>query len=136
MLFRTHSELRRLETFEERYEYLRLRGRVGESTFGFERYINQQFYRSTQWRQVRDVVISRDEDRDLGIEGHEIHDRIYIHHMNPMTSEDVRHGDSDILNPEYLITTTHRTHNAIHYGDASLLLQPIVDRRPGDTQLW
>lgn len=136
MITRTYSELRRLDTFEERYRYLQLRGQVGGSTFGFDRYINQRFYTSRQWRQVRDVVIARDEGLDLGIPGYEIFDKIIIHHMNPMTAEDIEHGDDDILNPEYLITTTHKTHNAIHYGDERLLARPLVERRPGDTRLW
>lgn len=135
-MIRRYSELRRLSSFEERFEYLQLKGAVGRSTFGFDRYINQQFYTSTQWRQVRDRVIARDLGMDLGVDGYEIFDRIIIHHMNPMTAEDIEHGDSDILDPEFLITTTHRTHNAIHYGDARLLPKPLVDRRPGDTKLW
>lgn len=133
---RSYSELRRLRTFEERFRYLSLRGNVGESTFGFDRYINQQFYTSRQWRQVRNHVISRDFGCDLGIEGYEIHTKLVIHHMNPMTVEDITHGDEDILDPEFLITTTHRTHNAIHYGDERQLLRPLVERRPGDTKLW
>lgn len=136
MRTRSYSELRRLETFEERYEYLQLKGSVGTSTFGFERHLNQNFYRSTQWRQVRNVVIARDLGMDLGVDGFEIYDKIIIHHMNPMTPTDVEYGNEDILNPNYLITTTHKTHNAIHYGDASLLAQPLVERRPGDTKLW
>jgi hypothetical protein len=135
-MIRTYSELRRLDTFEERYRYLALRGNVGASTFGFDRYKNQMFYRSTQWRQIRHHVIARDNGCDLGIDGYDIHDRIYIHHMNPMTVEDISHGDDDILDPEYLITTTHRTHNAIHYGDETLLPRRLVERRPGDTRLW
>lgn len=136
MRIRTYSELRRLDTFKERYEYLRLRGEVGKSTFGFDRYINQRFYTSQQWRHVRNHVIARDEGLDLGFPGYEIYDRIIIHHMNPMTAEDIEHGDEDILDPEFLITTTHQTHNAIHYGDERLLAQPLVERRPGDTRLW
>ena len=133
---RTYRELRRIETFEERYHYLALRGVVGDSTFGFDRYINQQFYTSRQWRQVRNHVIARDNGCDLGIEGFEIHSKVIIHHMNPMTAEDIIHGDEDILDPEFLITTTHQTHNAIHYGDEKLLPRSFVERRPGDTKLW
>lgn len=136
MRIRTYSELRRLDTFEERFEYLSLKGMVGESTFGFDRYINQQFYTSKQWRDVRQAVIARDVGCDLGVEGYEIFAKILIHHINPMTVEDIAHGDSSILDPEFLITTTHNTHNAIHYGDASLLPKPLVERRPGDTRLW
>ena len=135
-MIRTYSELRQLTDFEERYKYLALRGSVGRSTFGFDRYINQQFYTSTQWRQIRHHVIARDLGCDLGVEGYEIHDRIYIHHMNPMTVDDIAHGEDSILNPEFLISTTHRTHNAIHYGDERLLPRPLTERRSGDTKLW
>lgn len=136
MRTRTYSELRRLGSFEDRFEYLSLRGVVGNATFGFDRYINQRFYTSRQWRQVRDVVIARDLGCDLGVEGYEIFDKIIIHHMNPMTVEDIDSGSDEILDPEFLISTTHNTHNAIHYGDASLLPQPFVERRPGDTRPW
>lgn len=133
---RSYSELITFDTFEDRYEYLRLRSSVGKATFGFDRYINQQFYRSTQWKQVRNHVIARDLGLDLGVEGHEIFDKILIHHMNPMLVEDIDEGISDILDPEYLISTTHRTHNAIHYGDRSLLVQPLIERKSNDTKLW
>jgi len=133
---RTYSELRRLRTFDERFEYLALRGRVGESTFGFDRFLNQKFYTSAQWRQVRQEIILRDEGCDLGIVGHEIYDRIYIHHLRPMTVEDLKTGNPAVLDPEYLISTTHATHNAIHYGDLSLLTRTPTVRRPGDTKLW
>jgi hypothetical protein len=126
----------RHRSFEERFRYLALRGTVGAATFGFDRYINQQFYTSTQWRRIRQQVIARDRGCDLGMDGYEIHDRIYIHHLNPMTVADIRTGDSSILDPEFLISTTHRTHNAIHYGDEKLLPQKLIVRRPGDTQLW
>lgn len=138
MKLRTYSDLRLIESFEERYEYLKLKGVVGEPTFGYERYHNQRFYTSRQWKQMRDYVITRDFGNDLGSDGYEIHnsERIIIHHMNPMTPDNIIHGDEDILDPEFLITTTHKTHNAIHYGDASLLTQVLVERRPGDTKLW
>lgn len=136
MSHRSYSELIRLSSFDDRYNYLQLRGSVGRSTFGFERYLNQKFYRSTQWRQVRDLVITRDLGLDLGITGYEIFDRIIIHHMNPMSAEDLLGGNDSVLDPEYLITTTHTTHNAIHYGDASLIARPFQERRPGDTRLW
>jgi hypothetical protein len=135
-LFRKYSELRRLFTFEERFEYLRLGGVVGASTFGFDRYINQDFYRSREWRSVRDQVIVRDDGCDLGVEGYEIHGNLLVHHMNPMTADDVVHGEEWILNPDFLITTTQDTHNAIHYGDKSLLKTPYVPRQPNDTKLW
>lgn len=136
MRIRTYSELRSLRTFEERFEYLKLQGTVGHSTFGYERHLNQRFYTSTQWRHTRDKIITRDLGTDLGVDGYEVYDRIVVHHMNPMLPEDIIHGDPDILNHEYLIATSHNTHNAIHYGDASLLVKPMVERRPGDTRLW
>lgn len=136
MRIRTYSELSQIPTFEERYEYLALRGVVGEPTFGYDRWINQAFYRSAEWRHIRNYVISRDLGCDLGVEGYEIHDKVIIHHMNPMQQVDLLHGNDDIVNLEYLISTTHKTHNAIHYGDASLLPKQYTPRRPGDTKLW
>jgi len=133
---RTYSELRRLKTIEERYNYLRLNADVGDVTFGFDRYINQGFYRSSEWRSVRHEVIIRDQACDLGVDGFDIYDRVYIHHMNPMTVADIRDGDDSILNPEFLIATTLRTHNAIHYGSAAGLPPKLVERKPGDTKLW
>lgn len=136
MRIRRYRELRRLDSFEDRFEYLSLRGTVGGATFGFDRHLNQRFYTSTEWKQVRDRVIARDLGLDLGVEGHEIYDKIVIHHMNPMTPEALEHGDSDVLDPEFLITTTHTTHNAIHYGDKSLLPKALTPRTRGDTKLW
>lgn len=133
---RSYSEVRRFITLEERYDYLALNGEVGRATFGFERYANQRFYSSREWRQVRHFVIARDLGCDLGIENFEIHDRIIIHHMNPMTVDDIRTKGDHILDPEYLITTTHQTHNAIHYGDAKLLPRRLTERQHGDTKLW
>lgn len=133
---RTFTQLSRIHDFDERYNYLRLRGEVGETTFGFDRYMNQMFYSSREWKQIRHHVIARDQGCDLAFPGFEIYDRIYIHHMNPMTVADLETGNMDILNPEFLISTTHRTHNAIHYGDSSLLVKPLVDRQQGDTRLW
>ncbi len=133
---RSYSEMIRFPTFEERFEYLKLKGSVGRATFGFDRYLNQRFYTSTQWRHVRNKVIARDIGMDLGSEGYEIFDKVLVHHMNPMVTEDITQGMSSILDPEFLITVSHKTHNAIHYGDASLLQKPLVDRRPGDTKLW
>lgn len=135
-MIRTFSELVHIPTFEERFDYLQLRGQVGSSTFGFDRWMNQQFYRSRDWKLVRQHVIARDLGCDLAMEGYEIHDRIYIHHMNPMEADDLVHGNQDVLDPEFLISTTHRTHNAIHYGDRNLLPRKLVERRPGDTALW
>lgn len=136
MRIRTYSELRRFHDFEDRFEYLRLDGSVGRSTFGFDRWLNQDFYRSREWKDIRMHVIARDLGCDLGVEGYEIHVKILVHHMNPMTAEAIEHGDTSILDPEYLITTTHDTHNAIHYGDANLLRRPYVERQRGDTRLW
>ena len=136
MMIRTYSELRRLDTLLDRFRYLALQGRVGAATFGFDRWMNQQFYVSREWRHIRQHVIARDNACDLGVEDHEIYDRLYIHHMNPMSLDDLREGDPSILDPEFLITVKHLTHNAIHYGDQRLLRQPYVERRPGDTKLW
>lgn len=136
MKIRSYSELRSITDFKERYRYLSLRGVVGDSTFGFDRWINQQFYTSREWKQIRHHVIVRDNGCDLGIDGYDISSRAIIHHMNPMRVEDIAHGDSSILDPEFLITTTHRTHNAIHYGDETLLPRLVVARSPGDTKLW
>lgn len=135
-MIRTFTQLQRLETFEERYRYLRLRGDVGGTTFGYDRWINQKFYASSEWKRVRNEVIVRDNGCDLAMPGHDIFDRVYIHHMNPITLDQVEHGDYAILNPEFLISTTHQTHNAIHYGDEHALPKPFVERRPGDTKLW
>jgi hypothetical protein len=136
MRSRSYSELRRLITFEERYEYLNLRGSVGEQTFGFDRWMNQQFYRSREWKLARDEAIVRDHGCDLGMPGYDIHHGLLVHHMNPLTELDLISGEESIIDPEYLITTTHRTHNAIHYGDATLLPRAPVKRAPGDTTLW
>lgn len=130
---RSYTELSQLETFEERYKYLRLRGRVGETTFGHERALNQEFYHSYQWRRVRRLVLLRDNNCDLGIEGLDIPQGLHIHHMNPVTVDDLLDGNPDVLDPEYLISTTQETHNAIHYGDEKLLPRPFTERRPGDT---
>lgn len=136
MSIKTYSELMQLPTFEERYRYLRLGGRVGEETFGFDRYINQLFYKSDLWLALRDEIIIRDNGCDLGVEGHDIYSRIIIHHMNPITKEDILEQSEFLLNPEYLICTRKSTHDAIHYGDESLLLTAPVERRPNDTCPW
>lgn len=133
---RNYSELRQLETFNDRFHYLALRGNVGETTFGFNRWVNQGFYTSREWRQTRDQIIVRDNGCDLGLEGFEIHSGLYIHHLNPLTLDQIESGDDCLLDPDNLITVTHRTHNAIHYGDEKLLPQPLVERRTGDTKLW
>lgn len=133
---RVYSELRQLKTFLERYRYLSLRGVVAQVTFGYDRHMNQQFYRSSEWRRIRNEVIVRDEGCDLGVPGHEIHTELLVHHMNPMAPIDIERGGEELLDPRYLITTQHQTHNAIHYGDEGLLPQPFVERRYGDTKLW
>jgi hypothetical protein len=132
----SYSQLARLSTFEERFDYLSLTGVVGDRTFGGERWMNQDFYRSLQWKQVRNHVIARDMGCDLGVEGYEIFDKVIIHHMNPMSRDQVANGDPITLDPEYLITVTHNTHNAIHYGDKRMLPSLMVERHPGDTNLW
>lgn len=136
MNIKTYSELVLLPTFQDRYRYLRLNGKVGKETFGFDRYMNQFFYRSPEWRRVRDLVITRDEGYDLGIQGREIFGRIIIHHMNPISPEDIRDRSDFLLDTEYLIATTHDTHLAIHYGDEHLLIKEPVVRRPNDTCPW
>lgn len=133
---KTYSELITLPTFEERFEYLRLDGSVGEQTFGFDRYINQIFYQSYEWKKVRDFVIIRDNGCDLGIDGYEIRGKILIHHMNPITAKDIETCSDFLLNPEYLISTTHITHNAIHYGDERLLPKGPIERKKYDTCPW
>lgn len=136
MKTRCYSELRKFVTIEDRFEYLKLNGSVGYSTFGFDRWINQEFYRSAHWRQARDEVIRRDLGCDLGIPGYEIHSEILVHHMNPITKDEIVNGVEWILDPEFLITTTKKTHNALHYGDSSRFPYAQVDRKPGDTNLW
>ena len=136
MSIRTYSELITLPTFKERYEYLKLNGRVGEETFGFDRYLNQAFYKSEEWRAVRDYVIVRDNGCDLGIEGHEIFGKILIHHMNPISKRDILDRSDLLLNPEYLICTIKNTHDAIHFGDENLLIVAPIERRKNDTCPW
>ncbi len=133
---RCYSELRRYHTFDERFEYLRMSGQVGHVTFGHDRWMNQRFYASSQWRRVRDEVILRDMGCDLGIPDHEVRFGLLVHHMNPMIVKDFEHERSWLLDPEFLICTSKKTHNAIHYGDRSLLPKPHVARAPGDTRLW
>ena len=136
MSIRTHSELILLPTFEERFKYLQLNGRVGDDTFGFDRYINQNFYKSADWKRIRDQIIIRDNGCDLALEGYEIYGRILIHHMNPITVKDVELSTEYLMNPEYLICVTHNTHNAIHYGDEKLLMKGPVVRTKNDTCPW
>lgn len=135
-MIRTYTDLRQLSTLGDRFDYLELGGIIGESTFGFDRWINQHFYRSREWRQVRNYVIHRDQGFDLGAKNAPLLGAHLIHHMNPLTLEDIEEANENLLDPEFLITTSLRTHNAIHYGDKSQLPQPYVERRPGDTKLW
>ena len=136
MSIRTYSELILLPTFEERFKYLQLNGRVGDDTFGFDRYINQNFYRSAEWKRIRDLVIMRDNGCDLALEGYEIYGRILIHHMNPITVKDVELSTEYLMNPEYLICVAHNTHNAIHYGDEKLINKDPIVRTKNDTCPW
>ena len=136
MNIRTYSELSKLKTFKERFTYLRLNGFVGKETFGFDRYLNQVFYKSAKWKSIRDSVIVRDNGCDLGIEGREIYGKIIIHHMNPITIQDIEQESDFLLDPEFLISTVHETHNAIHYGDENLLILAPIERKPNDTCPW
>lgn len=133
-----YTELSLRTSLFSRFEYAKLTGEVGAATFGYDRYLNQKFYAWSEWKRVRDEVIIRDNGCDLGIPGYEIHDQVLVHHMNPITVHDLDpdNFNQDILDPEYLICVTRRTHNAIHFGDSRLLPQPVVERQPGDTKLW
>jgi hypothetical protein len=133
---RTYNELCRLDSFIERFRYLKLRSQIGMETFGWDRWLNQQFYRSAEWRWVRDQVIARDYGRDLGLEGYDIFEGPHVHHMNPMTVDLLLHDAEQAVDMNQLITVSSRTHNAIHFGDESSLAAPMVVRRPGDTKLW
>ncbi len=135
-MIRTYSELTTIPTFLDRFEYLRLNGKVGEETFGYYRYLNQVFYRSAEWKKVRNLVIIRDNGCDLGLSGYDIHGKVYIHHMNPITVDDIRNRSEFLLNPEYLICVSHMTHEAITYGDKSLLLLEPIERTKNDTCPW
>ena len=136
MSIRTYSELITLPTFEERFRYLQLEGKVGEDTFGHDRYLNQMFYTSDEWRRIRRDVIVRDNGCDLGIQDREIHGLIIIHHMNPITVEDIINRSEFLLNPEYLISTVKNTHDAIHFSDERILITDPIERRPNDTCPW
>ena len=133
---KTYSELITIPTFEERFEYLKLDGQVGVETFGFNRYLNQAFYKSDEWLSIRDYVITRDNGCDLGMEGYEIYGRILIHHINAITKDDIIQRSRILLDPENLITTVKRTHDAIHYGDSNLLMRAPIERRKNDTCPW
>lgn len=136
-LIRSYTELSKLKTFEERYRYLQLKGSVGKETFGFDRYLNQVWYqRNPKWKAVRDKVIIRDNGCDLGVEGREIYGKIIVHHINVITLEDIERDSHILYDPENLISTMHTTHNAIHYGDESLLILDPIERKPNDTCPW
>lgn len=135
-IIRTYSELIKLKTLEERFDYLQLGGAVGAATFGFDRIFNQQFYTSDEWKQIRHDIIVRDNGCDLGVDGYEIFGSIYIHHMNPIELDDIKYKTDILLDPEFLICTAFRTHNGIHYGNKHSLPQPMVERRPYDTCPW
>ena len=134
-MIKCYTYLRMLQTFDERFKYLKLGGCVGSETFGFDRWINQRFYKSPEWKQVRRDVIIRDEGRDLGVEGYELQNGIYVHHMNPMIPKDIVDAADWILNPEYLICVSFNTHQAIHFGDENLLPK-LVELKPNDTCPW
>lgn len=136
MIIRSYTELRRLETMDERYDYLALGGQVGEATFGWERYLNQAFYRSKEWSLARRDTIARDLGNDLGVPDNQIFGQVFVHHMNPLTKFDIENGTDNLLDPEYLVVCSFHTHNAIHFGDKSHMKTPWVERRPGDTKLW
>ena len=136
MSIKTYSELILLPTFEERFKYLQLNGRVGDDTFGFDRYINQKFYRSAEWKRIRDYIIIRDNGCDLAVDGYEIHGRILIHHMNQITISDIKFSTEYLMNPDYLICVTHNTHNAIHYGDEKQIITGPIVRTKNDTCPW
>lgn len=136
MRIKTYSELIALPTFEDRFEYLQLKGIVGQETFGFDRYLNQILYNSKEWKHLRNEIIVRDDGCDLALEGFEIHGRILIHHINPITIDDVIKRREMVFDPENLICVTHNTHNAIHYGDKSLLITGPIERRANDTCPW
>lgn len=135
-MIRTYSELITYNTFIDRYNYLKLNGQIGVETFGMDRYINQSLYKSQRWIETRRKVIIRDKGCDLGLPDFEIADRVIIHHMNPITLEDIEEERDCVFNPEYLISTSFRTHNAIHYGDESLLPKLPVERRANDMCPW
>lgn len=135
-VIKTYKELSKLKTFEERFDYLKLKGEVGKDTFGFDRIFNQIFYKSREWRSVRHQVIIRDNGCDLGVEGHDIYGKIIIHHMNPISIKDIENNSEFLLNPDYLVCTSHTTHNAIHYGNENLLFQAPAERYANDTCPW
>lgn len=135
-MIRTYSELIKLPSFIERYRYLKMSGKIGEDTFGFDRYLNQLFYSSDEWKQIRKLIITRDDGCDLAMDDYDIEGRIIVHHMNPITKDMILERSDYVLNPEYLICVSHNTHEAIHYGDESLLILDPIIRMPNDTCPW
>lgn len=135
-MIRCYHDLIQLQTIEERFEYLRMQSKIGVETFGFDRWMNQELYNSQEWRRVRREVTIRDNGMDMGLDGYPIGGQIIVHHMNPVTEEDLVRHDPKVFNPEYLISVSNRTHNAIHYGDGSLLPSPVIERKPFDTCPW
>lgn len=135
-MIRTYKELRKIQSFDDRYQYLKLKGFVGDNTFGYDRYLNQALYKSKRWLQTRDVVIIRDNGCDLGVLDYQIFGKIIIHHMNPITIEDIELNRDEVFDPELLICTTHNTHNAIHFGDESKILKLPIARTKNDTCPW
>lgn len=135
-MIRCYNDLIQLKTFEERFQYLKINGKVGEETFGLDRYINQQLYKSQKWRSTRSRIIIRDDGCDLGIDGRQLDDYIVVHHMNPIALEDIEEERDIVFDPDYLICCSTRTHRAIHFGDENLLIRDPVIRRPNDTCLW
>lgn len=135
-MMRTYKELIEFKTFKERFDYLKLNGMVGNDTFGFDRWLNQRFYKSAEWKHIRNFVILRDNGCDLGLAGNDISGKILIHHMNPISIDDIENRSDFLLNPDYLICVSHNTHNAIHYGDSDLLLKVPLQRTKNDTCPW
>ena len=135
-VIRTYSELLKYDTLEDRFEYLKLNGTVGEELFGYARYLNQEFYHSPQWRDAKAQVVIRDQGYDLGVPGWKIVGQIYVHHMNPVTLEQLKNNDPALIDPEFLISCSYNTHQAVTWGNRLLLPQPLIVRRPGDTCPW
>jgi len=136
IMIKTYSELIRFPSFQERFDYLKFKRQIGISTFGFDRYLNQNFYQSKEWKHVRNTVIIRDNSCDLGILDRPIFGGVRIHHLNPITVEDFEEGSDFLLNSEFLICVSLQTHNAIHFGDENNLIKEFKERRKGDTKLW
>ena len=136
MMVRTYSEMCKFDSFKDRFKYLQLNGDIGEETFGYDRYLNQKFYQSAEWKRLRDKIIIRDDGCDLAVPGHILYDEIVIHHMNPLRVSDIRNISDILMNPEYLVCVSKRTHNAIHYGDETLLIDDPIERKANDTCPW